>query len=99
MAEFLNFFETMPDWQMLVWVLVCLFFAMLLESLIPLFRFDYQKLRHDAFNVGLFVMSGAIVAPIAFALVAIAVWCESNQVGLLYHVEHRKNKLGFQKRR
>ena len=40
MAEFLNFFATMPDWQMLVWVLVCLFSSMLAESLIPLFRFD-----------------------------------------------------------
>jgi hypothetical protein len=69
MAEFLNFFATMPDWQMLVWVLVCLFSSMLAESLIPLFRFDYQKLKHDAFNIGLFVMNGVIVTPIAFALV------------------------------
>ena len=87
MAEFLNFFETMPDWQALVWVLVCLFSSMLLESLIPLFRFDYQKLKHDAFNIGLFVMNSVIVTPIAIALVVIAVWCESNQVGLLYHVD------------
>ena len=32
-------------------------------------------------------MNGVIVTPIAFALVAIALWCESNQVGLLYHVD------------
>ena len=87
MAELLNFFDTMPDWHKLAWLLACLFSCILLESLIPLFRFDFHKLKHDAFNIGLFVMNGIIVAPLAIVLGMAAVWGEANQVGLLYHVE------------
>ena len=86
MTDLLNFFEAMPDWQKFAWLLACLFSCWLLEALIPLFRFDYHKLKHDAFNIGLFAMNGILVIPIAFALGIASVWSESNQIGLLYHV-------------
>ena len=87
MAELLNYLEAMPDWQKLAWFLSCLFFCWLLESLIPLFRFDYDKLKHDAFNIALFVMNLVLVLPVAIALGMAALWSESSQVGLLYHVD------------
>ena len=87
MAELLNYLEAMSDWQKLAWFLSCLFFCWLLESLIPLFRFDYDKLKHDAFNIALFVMNLVLVLPVAIALGMAALWSESSQVGLLYHVD------------
>lgn len=86
MTDFLQFFETMPDWQRLAWLLVCLLFCWILESLIPLFRFDFKKFKHDAFNLGLFAMNGVIVLPVSIALGLVMVWSESNQIGLLYHI-------------
>jgi sterol desaturase/sphingolipid hydroxylase (fatty acid hydroxylase superfamily) len=87
MTEILSFFETMPDWQKLAWLLTCLFSFWLLESVVPLFRFEYRKLKHGAFNIGLFMMNGLLVAPVAVALGVVAVWSESHQVGLLYHID------------
>jgi len=87
MAELLNYLEAMPDWQKLAWFLSCLFFCWLLESLIPLFWFDYDKLKHDAFNIALFVMNLVLVLPVAIALGMASLWSESSQVGLLYHVD------------
>jgi sterol desaturase/sphingolipid hydroxylase (fatty acid hydroxylase superfamily) len=87
MVELLNFFETMPHWQLLAWMLACLFSCWLLESLIPLFRLDYHKMKHDAFNIALFVMNGVLVLPVAIALGMATVWSESSQVGLLYHID------------
>lgn len=87
MAELLNFFETMPAWHQLAWILICLFSAWLLEVLMPLFRFDYRKLKHDVFNLSLLIMNAIIVLPITIALGLVIVWSESNQVGLLYYVD------------
>jgi sterol desaturase/sphingolipid hydroxylase (fatty acid hydroxylase superfamily) len=87
MTDFLHFIEAMPDWQRLAWLLVCLAFCWVLESLIPLFRWDNKKLKHDAFNLGLFVMNGVITLPVSIALGMAIIWSESNQVGLLYQLE------------
>jgi sterol desaturase/sphingolipid hydroxylase (fatty acid hydroxylase superfamily) len=87
MADLLDFFKNMPEWHMVVWLAACIVFCWLLEVLIPQFRFDYNKFKHDAFNLGIFVMNLVLVAPIALALAMVAVWGESHQVGLLYYVE------------
>lgn len=86
MMELLEFVENMPDWQGLAWLLACIVFSVLLEVLLPLVRFDFSKLKHDAFNFGLFVMNLLLVTPLSVLLVMLALWCESNQVGLLYHL-------------
>lgn len=87
MTDFLHFIDSLPDWQKLGWFIVCLGFCWVLEALIPLFRVDYHKLRHDAFNVGLFMLNGIIAAPVLVLTSAAIVWSDTNQVGLLYHVD------------
>lgn len=87
MESLLDFFNTLPDWQKLAWLLTCLFGSIALESLIPLVHFDYQKLRHDAFNLALFIFNSVLVLPVMIALGMIMVWGESNQIGLLYHLD------------
>ena len=87
MTEFLDFFENLSDWLALGWLLMCIAFGLILETLFPLVRFDFNQLKHDAFNFVLFVMNLIIISPVVIGLGLLAVWCESNQVGLLYHIE------------
>ena len=87
MTEFLEFLEAMPDWQVAAWFSGCIVFCLLLELLIPLTRFSYNKLKHDAFNIGLFLLNGLIAAPIVLLTGVVMVWGDNNQAGLLYHID------------
>jgi sterol desaturase/sphingolipid hydroxylase (fatty acid hydroxylase superfamily) len=87
MEALLDFFNTLPDWQKLAWLFVCLFGSILLESLIPLVRFDYQKLKHDVFNLFLLVFNNVLLLPMTIALGVLLIWGEANQFGLLYHLD------------
>lgn len=87
METLLSFFEAIPDWQKLAWLVAVLVFCWALESLVPLFRFDYRKLRHDAFNLGLLAFNSVLVLPVSLMLGAVIVWSDSNQVGLLYRLD------------
>ncbi|MDX1735638.1 MAG: sterol desaturase family protein [Halioglobus sp.] len=87
MTELLHFLQTMPDWQKAAWFAGCIALCVLLETLIPLARFSYNKLRHDAFNLGLFLFNGIIAAPVVLLTSVVMVWADNQQVGLLYHVD------------
>jgi sterol desaturase/sphingolipid hydroxylase (fatty acid hydroxylase superfamily) len=86
MTEFLNFFEFMPAWQKLAWVIGCLAFFWILEGNYPLFRFGYKKWRHAKTN--LILLSFTIIINFLFGLltVGIFVWTRDTQFGLLYLV-------------
>ena len=51
MESFLLFFETMPTWQRLAWVVTCLVVCWVLEGNYPLARHSYSKLKHDGANL------------------------------------------------
>ena len=87
MDSLLNFFDNLEQWQMLLWVFACLGVFALLENLTPLFRFDVSRLRHDTFNVGLFVLNGVIVIPVTLLSAWVITWNENAQWGVLYAVE------------
>ncbi len=87
MADFLQFVDSMPEWQKVGWFIGCLAFCWTLEALTPLVRADYHKLRHDAFNLGLFFLNGIIAAPVVVLTSAVIVWSDTHQFGLLYHVD------------
>lgn len=54
-----------------VLLVASLAFAITLESLIPLFRFDYQKLRHVGFNLVFLLTSGMVSGLLAFVAFAL----------------------------
>jgi sterol desaturase/sphingolipid hydroxylase (fatty acid hydroxylase superfamily) len=85
-TDFLHFLETTPDWQKAAWFGGCIVFCLLLEFLIPMTRFSYNKLKHDAFNLGLFLLNGVIAVPVVLMTGVVMVWGDNNQVGLLYHI-------------
>lgn len=66
MEPFLTFFETMPAWERLAWVVICLLIAWLMEAGIPLFRFRYRKWRHAMVNLALLGM--VVVINLLFGL-------------------------------
>lgn len=84
MDAFLNFFEVMPAWQKLAWVIACLGFCWLLEGAYPLVRFSYLKWNHA--KVNLIFLSITMVINILFGILAagIFLWVQSNNIGLLF---------------
>ena len=87
MDTFLNFFETMPSWQKLVWILICLTFSFGLEGLMPLFQLNYRKWKHAVTNFAFLATSIMINLLFAAATLGIFLWLEESQFGLLYLVE------------
>jgi sterol desaturase/sphingolipid hydroxylase (fatty acid hydroxylase superfamily) len=84
MESLLALFESMPDWQKLVWVVACLSIGWILEALIPLNLKPYAKLRHISVN-GVFMLTTVLVN-VAFGLLIVAAfnWTTANEFGLLY---------------
>lgn len=86
MDGFLLFFEEMPTWQKLVWVLLCLAGSWLLEGSFPLVRLDYRKWRHARVNGAFLATTVAINTLFGVATVIAASWTEANGFGLLHLV-------------
>ncbi len=56
----------------LAWVFICLTFFWILEAVIPLFSFDYNKLKHIGFNMIFFAMM--LIINVLFGLVIVAIF-------------------------
>ena len=84
MTEFLNFFEAMPAWQKLGWIVGCLWFSWSLEGFIPLVRFQYRKWSHA--RVNFVFLATTVTINLLFGLLTLGVfnWVGSNSFGLLY---------------
>ena len=50
-----HFFEQITTLQKLTWVLRCLFLCWLFEASIPLFKYSYNKWKHDGINLVFFI--------------------------------------------
>ncbi len=87
MEAFLNFFETMPTWQKLAWIFICLSFNWILEGGFPLFSLNYKKWRHAGVN--LVFLSCSMLINVIFGLLTLGIftWLATNQFGLLHLFE------------
>lgn len=83
MDAFLNFFETMPNWQKLTWILICLTFTWVLEAGIPLVRLNYKKWKHAFVNIVFLVTSMLINVLFGLATLGVFVWTAKTGFGLL----------------
>ncbi len=80
------FFEHLPAWQKLAWIVICMSACWMLEGQYPLFRFQYQKWKHAKVNfVFLFT---TLLINLGFGALTLGVftWIEQNQIGLYYLV-------------
>ncbi len=83
MENFITFFETMPSWQKLAWIFLCLGIAWLVEAGVPLFRTEYKKWKHLGTNM-LFLTSDILINVIVGLLAAgLFVWLANAEFGVL----------------
>ena len=83
MEKFISFFEDLPTAYKLGWVLGCLIFVWMLESVVPLVRHDYKKVKHDGVNLVFFSFSALINVGMGILTVGVFVWIANNNIGLL----------------
>jgi sterol desaturase/sphingolipid hydroxylase (fatty acid hydroxylase superfamily) len=87
MDSFLNFFETMPSWQKLVWIFICISANWIIELIIPLVTFNYKKLKHAGVNMVFLAMDLSINLLFGVLTLGIFIWLNSNEFGLLYLID------------
>ena len=87
MENFLNFFETMPSWQKLVWIFICISANWVVELIIPLVKFDYKKLKHAAANMVFLAMDVGLNLIFGILSVGVFIWLSTNQFGVLNMVD------------
>jgi sterol desaturase/sphingolipid hydroxylase (fatty acid hydroxylase superfamily) len=87
MDSFLNFFETMPSWQKLVWIFICISANWIVELIIPLVTFNYKKLKHAGVNMVFLAMDLSINLLFGVLTLGIFIWLNSNEFGLLYLID------------
>ncbi len=84
MDAFLHFFETMPVWQKLGWVVFCIAVFWVLEGYYNLTTLKYKKWKHATVNLSLlfFVM----IINVVFGLITAGVflWLQNEKFGLLH---------------
>lgn len=87
MTEFLNFFEQMPTWQKLAWIVLCLTFTWSIEGFAPLVKFRYRKWKHAGIN--LIFLATTMIINLLFGLMTVGVfqWIGQHEIGLLYLFE------------
>ena len=83
MEAFLYFFETMPSWQKLVWIIAVLLLSWILEGSFPLFRFGYKKWKHAKVNLVFLAITIVINTLFGLATVGVFNFIQANQFGLL----------------
>ena len=87
MEEYIQYFETMPSWQKLVWIFICLSFNWILEALRPLISNDYGKLRHIGINM-IFLASDLLInLLVGLVTVGVYFWISQNGFGVLNLIE------------
>ena len=87
MDGLLHFFEQMPTWQKLAWVMACLALSWGLEALHPLVHLHYRKWRHAGVNGAFLLTSLVLNALFSVGTVAVAVWTAGRGFGLLHLVD------------
>ncbi|MBS1665820.1 MAG: sterol desaturase family protein [Bacteroidetes bacterium] len=84
MDSIVQFFQHIQSWQRSLILIGGLVFFWVLEGIIPMFGFKYQKYRHAGLN--LFFTFTTVIINFAFAamIVKASDYCSANQFGLLY---------------
>jgi sterol desaturase/sphingolipid hydroxylase (fatty acid hydroxylase superfamily) len=87
MESFLNFFETMDSWQRLAWIMSVLLVCWILEGGFPLFKFQYNKLKHVGVNFVFLTTTMIINTLFGVATAGVFVWIQERNFGILNWVD------------
>ena len=87
MQEVLTYFDTIPTSVRSIFLISGILFFLILESGIPLFRFDYKKGKHALINIT-FTLITLVVNLIGAGLIVAAItYNDVNGTGLLRMIE------------
>lgn len=87
MDSFLLFFEQMPSWQKLAWIVICLSASWFFEGNLPLFNLKYKKWKHAAVNLVFLATSLIINLIFGLATVGVFAYISLHEIGILYLVD------------
>lgn len=83
MERLLHYFETIPSSHRSLILVGGITFFWLIESAVPLFRFDYRKWQHAGINLFFTLTTIVVNFVLAFILLKTSDWVVAEQVGLL----------------
>ena len=84
MEAFLDFFEAMPSWQKLVWIVACMSVNLLVEGVRPMFQGGYRSWKHTRTNLTFLATTMAINSAFGAASVGVFAWAATHEIGLLH---------------
>lgn len=87
MSSFLLFFEEMPIWMRLIWVVGVLAVFWVLEGYYALVKINYKKWKHAKVNFTFLVFTMLINVGFGALTLGVFYWIETSQFGLLYLVD------------
>ena len=87
MIDIVYFFENITSFQRSIILISGITFFWSIESIIPLFRFDYKKLRHAIPNLFFTLTTIIVNFSLAFLLLNSADWVTNNDFGILNFFE------------
>jgi sterol desaturase/sphingolipid hydroxylase (fatty acid hydroxylase superfamily) len=87
MQSIVDYFEQIPSWQRALILAGGILFFWVVEGLVPLFRFRYNKLRHAGINIFFTVTTIVVNFALAFALAGASELCTHQQVGVYYWLQ------------
>lgn len=83
----IDYFSTIPSTHRTLILVGGITFFWLIESAVPLFRFDYKKWKHAKVNIFFTLTTIIVNFVLAFILVKCADYVYTHQIGLLYLVD------------
>lgn len=83
-TEIINYFETIPSVHRSIILFGGIAFFWIIESGIPLFKFQYNKINHALINLFFTFTTILINFSLAFILFKSAEWVTNNRFGILY---------------
>ena len=87
MQAFLDFFEFMPIWQKLIWVVGVISFFWILEGYYTFVKSAYKKWKHAKTNLILLLFVMIINTVFGLATAGVFLWLEEHNFGILYLFE------------
>ena len=87
MIDFLAFFEEMPTWLKLAWVVGVLAVFWTLEGYYKLKTIKYKKLKHASINFVFLLFTLMINVGFGALTLGVFLWIDTHQFGLLHYLE------------
>ena len=77
------YFDSMPDYYKLIWIVICLSSALIVESIIPLFKGGFRSRQHMVTN--LIFIASVVASNLIIGLFTVGLydWLDTNEWGLL----------------